>query len=157
MRLLSDVKPRHRDRIARRNDIPVPEVAAAGLTLEEVVDGIERGAAVAAGQKEQVALSVAGRDDAVGIAPGSEVQRFDKAPLNGIAREAVHAVGADDHKRDTGLRLADDLQFAARNGTVEFAELPGRMAVGRRGFAGFEDFPLPGRSKGAQGHGTCHE
>ncbi len=158
MRLLTDVKPRHRDRIARRNDIPVPEVAAAGLALEEVVDGIERGAAVAAGQKEQVALPVAGRHDAVGIAPGAEVQRFDKAPLDRIAREAVHAVGTDDHERNAGLRLADDLQFAARNGTVELAELTGRMArrpEPLRGVRGFST-PRPTR-RSTKGHGTCHE
>ena len=49
MRRFAHVEPRHRNRLPRGNHVPVPKIAASGLPLEEVIDGVERRPAVAAG------------------------------------------------------------------------------------------------------------
>ena len=108
-RRFGDVEIRDIDVRKRWNDVAVPEVMATGAAFEEIIDGVEQGAAAATREKQEMAAVLIGGFDDIVVRACAQGEIADRPVDDLLMDEMVRRIGTDDDKIIVGRRFRDDI------------------------------------------------
>ena len=82
---------------------------ATGAAFEEIIDGVEQGAAAAACEKQEMAAVLKGGFDDIVVRAGAQGEIADRPVDDLLMDEMVRRIGTDDDKIIVGRRFRDDI------------------------------------------------